>query len=279
VKPKDEQHKVDTPESDAFAATIFQIQTRLNHGLYIPEQVPRPALEACRNPQILAIEKILARAHCSIPPDQSPEYTSKPRTADRRAGRIQVNNLVRPLEEEVLRSWTLQECPLLDNAAFQKALEAAGSLGGSEHDVYPDSVTSVWLKRNNLTHHGNYLEFFHRLILHNWLFPDTELDFKGFVQHNNLLLPIVAQEDIPAARGATPEETDGFMHRLGFAPIRLVDAARSDDYIHVQEGVEVNDLHDENVLIREDGSLAVMDPIPMMEETSKLKRLTNLPRG
>jgi len=64
------------------------------------------------------------------------------------------------------------------------------------------------------------------------------------------------------------------MKHLGFTPIRLVDPARQDDYFNEQAGIEVNDLHDENVLIRHDGSIAVMDPIPMMEETSKINRLT-----
>ena len=40
-----------------------------------------------------------------------------------------------------------------------------------------------------------------------------------------------------------------------------------------EAGIEVNDLHDENVLIRSNGDIAVMDPVPMMEETSKIKRI------
>jgi hypothetical protein len=250
------------------------LESRITHGLYVPERVPQAAIQACSNPQILAIEEILGRAHCSIPPDQSPEYANKTRTADRRSGRIKVNNLLRPLEATALKQWGREESLLFDNDLFQRAFEAAGQLGGSEHDVYPDRSNSTWMKRNNLSHHGNYLEFFHRLLLHNWLFPDTELTFKGFVEHDSQFLPIVSQEDIPALRGATQDETDELMKHLGFTPIRLIDPARQDDYFNAQAGIEVNDLHDENVLIRPDGSIAVMDPIPMMEETSKINRLT-----
>ncbi len=114
------------------------------------------------------------------------------------------------------------------------------------------------------------------MLLHNWLFPDTELSFKGFVEHDNALLPVVTQLDIPASRGATQQETDEYMKQLGFNPIRIQNPTRQDDYLNEIIGVEINDLHDENVLVRPDGSLAIMDPVPMMDEISKLQRVSFL---
>jgi hypothetical protein len=38
-------------------------------------------------------------------------------------------------------------------------------------------------------------------------------------------------------------------------------------------GIEVNDLHDENALVTEPREIVVIDPVPMMEEASKLTRL------
>lgn len=126
---------------------------------------------------------------------------------------------------------------------------------------------------HNMSHHGTWLEYFHRLLLHNWLFPDTRLIFNGFVEHESQLLPIAAQQDIVATRGATSDEIDDFMGKIGFEPIRLANPAREFDHLKESWGIEVNDLHDENVLVRTNGDLAIMDPVPMMEETSKIRRV------
>jgi hypothetical protein len=37
--------------------------------------------------------------------------------------------------------------------------------------------------------------------------------------------------------------------------------------------VEVNDLHDENVVVTGARKLVVIDPVPMMEQESKIQRL------
>ena len=90
------------------------------------------------------------------------------------------------------------------------------------------------------------------------------------------MLPIVSQMDIFAKRGAIETEIDNLLALDGFSPIRTIDSCRKWDYLNNEMGVEVNDLHDENVLVRTNGEIAVMDPIPMMEETSKLRRLSEI---
>jgi len=71
------------------------------------------------------------------------------------------------------------------------------------------------------------------------------------------------------------EEIDNFMGKMGFTPIRKTSPSRWYDYLNASLGIEVNDLHDENVLVRPNGDLAVMDPVPMLEETSKIRRITD----
>jgi hypothetical protein len=62
------------------------------------------------------------------------------------------------------------------------------------------------------------------------------------------------------------ETARGLMQRLGFDPIRQTDPTRQYDYINRSIGVEVNDLHDENVILTNDGNAVVIDPAPMMEQ-------------
>ncbi len=88
-----------------------------------------------------------------------------------------------------------------------------------------------------------------------------------------LFLPVVSQAHIVSQRGASQSEIDEMMQRLNFNPIRSINPARKFDYINRPIGVEVNDLHDENVLINLAGETVVIDPVPMMEQESKIWRL------
>ena len=63
------------------------------------------------------------------------------------------------------------------------------------------------------------------------------------------------------------------MLRLDFEPIRARDPARQFDYINKSLGIEVNDLHDENVLVTDAQAIVIIDPVPIMEEASKLAHL------
>ena len=91
------------------------------------------------------------------------------------------------------------------------------------------------------------------------------------------LLPLVSQPHIRGIRGGSQSEIDDLMLGLGFEAIRRSDPTRQYDYINRAIGVEVNDLHDENVLISQVGEPVVIDPVPMMEQESKIRRLANLP--
>jgi len=120
------------------------------------------------------------------------------------------------------------------------------------------------------------MAYFQAIQLHNWLFPKAPLRFEGFVQEEGRLRPVVSQPHVEAVRGATQTEVDLVMLGLGFEPIRNRDHARQYDYLSKPLGVEVNDLHDENALMTKAGDVVVIDPVPLMEEASKLVRLAAL---
>ena len=98
--------------------------------------------------------------------------------------------------------------------------------------------------------------------------------FEGILDNAGHLMPVISQQHVRASRGATRTHVASDVKRLGFEPVN--DRTRADDYINQSLGVEITDLHDENVLIGEGGLLYFIDPIPMMDETSKLERLQHL---
>ena len=242
---------------------------------YIPERLPPAAQQAIEGTIIAAAESVARRCHEAIRPDQAGEYAGQKRIADRRAGYFAVNRIVRPLEETALREWAQASDLMPDGLNFNRRWEEQGQKGETEHAIYFDESTSRWIKLNNLSNHGNWLEFFHRLALHNWLFPEAPLRFEGLVVNSGELLPMVSQPHIIGLRGAYQYEIDELMQGLGFEPIRHNVPTRQFDYINRSIGVEVNDLHNENVIVTEAGDLVVIDPVPMMEQESKIQRLAN----
>ena len=155
-------------------------------------------------------------------------------------------------EAQALRLWARRERHILDAAAFERKWRKQGRIGGQENDVYL-SANRVF-KRNNLSFHLSYADFFDRLALHNLIFPGAPLSFEGFVERQNGLWPIMSQPAVRARQGASRAEVEVFMHRLGFKRIKY------DDYRH-PEGILVEDLHDENVFIDEEGEVVVIDPV------------------
>lgn len=162
---------------------------------------------------------------------------------------------------------------MLDSEGFDRRWREQGERGEAEHRLYFDQSVQRWFKSNNLSNYGNWMAYFQAIQLHNWLFPAAPLKFEGFVNEGTHLRQLVSQPHIPAVQGATQLEVDALMLRLGFEPIRTRDPARQYDYVNTSVGIEVNDLHDENALVTEACEVVVIDPVPMMEEASKLGRL------
>lgn len=69
------------------------------------------------------------------------------------------------------------------------------------------------------------------------------------------LRPVVSQQAFRAVRGATREEVEAEMLRLGF--VRRYE----DNYLNPDLNLFVDDLHDQNVLVDADGDLLIFDPV------------------
>lgn len=240
---------------------------------YLPERIPPAATRASEGTLVQAAETVARRCHEAVRPDQAREYTNASTVRERNEGRNKVNNLVRPKEEQALRRWAEENGLMLDSEGFDRQWREQGERGEAEHRLYFDQTVQRWFKSNNLSNYGNWMAYFQAIQMHNWLFPVAPLKFEGFMNEGTYLRPLVSQPHIPAVRGATQAEVDAIMLRLGFEPIRTRDPARQYDYFSNSVGIEVNDLHDENALVTEPGEIVVIDPVPMMEEASKLTRL------
>ena len=177
------------------------------------------------------------------------------------AGRHELDRALRAVEEQQIR------CRLgdlfLDPDRFNQDWLAAGSLGGAEQKVFPESDGSHFLKANDGSYHGHWLQYFERLHFHRILFPDTAYAFIGFMDDNGSLAVIVRQQTVPAMisadgnpLGATRAQVEAHMARLGAFRFR------NDDYYLPAEDLLVEDLHEENVLLGTDGeTLRFVDPV------------------
>ena len=213
---------------------------------YRPERLPQAAEQTLSEGSLRAALTIVRNIH------QTGEATAlkEPETADERweiASRLQL------LEEQALRIWATESNSWLSEAAFTKHWREGGEVEGSEHQVY--ELNGIVYKRNNLFYHSNWLEYFHRLVLHNWLFPETAVDFLGLMLVNDDLQPVITQKALLAVRGAERKEVENEMKRRGFY------RRKADDYYNPDLGVMVEDLHDENVLVSPKGSLLIFDPV------------------
>ncbi|AQG82190.1 hypothetical protein AWR27_24585 [Spirosoma montaniterrae] len=142
---------------------------------------------------------------------------------------------------------------MLPSEPFTDAWHAQGGEGGAEHQVYVQ--LGIYYKRNNLNYYGTWLSYFHNLLLHNWLFPETAYKFLGLMDVDDTLQAVVSQKALRGVRGASPDEVAAYMALFDFTPLK------NNEYINLNFGIIVSDLHQRNVLVRDDGELLVFDPV------------------
>lgn len=249
---------------------------------YLPDLLPQEAQPAHTGDDAIlrsAID-ICFRSHETIQGKSGaivPEYAGLASRPQRVAGRNLVSKLIRPKEEAALLAWAKANKKLLSNKVFMRNWQLMGSVEGAEHALYYDERVGRWYKRNDLSYHSSYLDYFYRVALHNRLFPEAPIKLEGFVwddtrPEGQRIMPIVSQLHVrandPQAPGADRQTVEQHMLEIGF--VRRPD---SDDYYNATTGITVEDLHNENVLIGEGGMLYVIDPVIYMDESGKTARL------
>jgi hypothetical protein len=125
--------------------------------------------------------------------------------------------------------------------------------------VYLSNEGRTVIKVNEGRYHGTWLDYFNRLILHSLLFPSTKYTTIGFTTINNSLAVITEQTFAILDRGALRDKVESYLNEHHF--VRM----KNDDYYNADLGIILEDLHDENVFIDEQGNLLFIDPVIYLE--------------
>jgi hypothetical protein len=187
---------------------------------------------------------------------------------------------VRPAEAAALKAWAEQAGLIRDGGEFFRQWDAQGSMSGAEHAVYFDEESQRWVKTNNLYFHSHWLEYLHRMLLHNWLFPSVAYRLEGFIEFSpwpesgmpGVFQPLVSQPHVHALRGASRAEVVRELDQ------RAAEWVRNDNYRSFDGTLLVEDLHDENALVIDESEagapvIAFIDPVIFMTPDTKPARL------
>jgi hypothetical protein len=114
---------------------------------------------------------------------------------------------------------------------------------GAEQKVYLKDTENV-LKLNDSIYYNSWKDYFYNLLLHNYFFPDTAYDLIGFTKDNDILYAVVQQSYVSITTNTDLKQVKEFLTLNGF------ENNRNNDYINPELGIILEDLHDENVLTR-----------------------------
>ena len=134
---------------------------------------------------------------------------------------------------------------------------------GAEQKVYLKDSEHV-LKLNDGIYYSSWKDYFYNLLLHNYFFFDTAYDLVGFTKDNETLYAVVQQNYVLITSTTNLSEVKTFLTLNGF------ENNRNNDYYNPELGIILEDLHDENVLTRND-ILYFIDTVFYLTETFWLK--------
>ena len=114
---------------------------------------------------------------------------------------------------------------------------------GVEQRVYRLDDFHV-IKLNESVFYESWLDYFNNLLVHNYFFKSTAYDFLGFIVKDNILSAVVKQEFVFDAGPANLDDVKRFLEFNHFMNVRR------NDYFNEDLGLIFEDLHDENVLTK-----------------------------
>ena len=116
---------------------------------------------------------------------------------------------------------------------------------GAEQKVYLKDTENV-LKLNDAIYYNSWKDYFYNLLLHNYFFPDTAYELIGFTKDNAILYAVVQQSYVSIITTTDLSQVKNFLTLNGFENVR------NNDYYNPELGIILEDLHDENVLTKND---------------------------
>jgi hypothetical protein len=141
-------------------------------------------------------------------------------------------------EEEKLRAYILENNLWINTIDFTQYVSE-----GAEQKVYLKSSDHV-IKLNDSIYYSCWKDYFINLLLHNYFFEDTAYELLGFTLDKNVLYAVVQQAYVSITGNTDLKQVQEFLISNGF------ENTRNNDYINRHLGLILEDLHDENVLTR-----------------------------
>ena len=115
---------------------------------------------------------------------------------------------------------------------------------GAEQKVYIKNKRQV-IKLNDAIYYASWEDYFHNLLLHNFFFSDTAYKLVGFhISDESNCYAVVQQPYVETDRMTKLSDVKDFLTSNGF------ENTRNHDYYHPELGIILEDLHDENVLMK-----------------------------
>ena len=114
---------------------------------------------------------------------------------------------------------------------------------GAEQKVYLKDTASVY-KLNDSIYYASWHDYFINLLLHNFFFSDTAYQLIGFAKVEDVLFAVVEQAFVINTESTDLNRVRRFLSENGFQNIK------NNDYYNPSLGIIIEDLHDENVLTK-----------------------------
>ncbi len=144
-----------------------------------------------------------------------------------------------------------EQAQLLENYSYQNNLwvtdfpsEDRFLTRGGEARVYLDRDGKNVIKINDAVYYATWLEFFNSILLHNLIFSNTSYTLVGFIKEEEVLYAVMKQAFITSDGQAELDNIKKLLSYNGF------ENTRRNDYFNKELGLILEDMHDENVLVR-----------------------------
>ena len=116
---------------------------------------------------------------------------------------------------------------------------------GGEAKVYLAADGLNVIKVNDAIYYATWDEYLNSLLLHNLLFPNTSYSLIGFIEIGNSLSAVLQQPFIEGGQ-ARLDDIKEFLGYNGF------ESTKRQDYYNGEFGLVLEDMHDENVIAKND---------------------------
>lgn len=116
---------------------------------------------------------------------------------------------------------------------------------GGEAKVYLHPDGRHVIKINDGVYYATWLEYFNSIVIHNLIFPATAYTFRGFIEVPDVLLIMLQQ---PFISSNTTADLDAIRQLLSHNGFRNT---KRQDYVNDEFGLILEDMHDENVILKE----------------------------